>query len=99
PNAPIAPSCVAKSRAVQRPAVGIQKRWTAAHREDSTNETTGLSQGGGCRDDGVRGCRSGHRPVDARVAMAADGELAEIARHALWRCRTHGQAGCRAERE
>src|SRR5204862_1018459 len=62
----------------------------AAHREDSTDETTGFSQGGGCRDGDVRGCRSGHRAVDARAAMAADGELAEIARHALWRARIHG---------
>src|SRR5205814_1137967 len=43
--------------------------------------------------------RTGHRAVDARAAMAADGELAEIARHALWRARIHGQAHRRTHRQ
>src|SRR5262249_21706485 len=47
------------------------------------HETTGISQGGGRRDHRIRGRRSGHRPIHARAEMAADGELAEVARHAL----------------
>jgi hypothetical protein len=51
-----------------------QKSGRPADTEDH-HETTGISQGGGRGDDGVRDRRSGHRPVHARVAMAADSEL------------------------
>ena len=40
-----------------------------------------------------------HRAVDAGNQMAPDGELAEIARHALGRRRGDGQARCRSHRQ
>src|SRR2546421_415152 len=50
-------------------------------------ETTGVLAGGRTRPGDVRGGRSGHRAIDARAEMAAHGELAEVARYAVWRMR------------
>ena len=64
------------------------------------NETTRLSQGHrigrrGRRDDR----RAGDRAIDAGDQMAHADELAEIARHALWRRRDDGQGGRRSHRQ
>src|ERR1700757_360223 len=76
----------------------IEKLANGADREDH-HETTGISQGGGRRARDVHDRGAGHRPIDARAEMAVDGELAEVARHALWRARIHGQADRRTQRE
>ena len=57
------------------------------HREDIQHETSSIPQNRGCRPGRVGGRRAGHRAIDAGAEMALDGQLAEIARHAVRRRR------------
>src|SRR5258708_4452141 len=79
-------------RAARRALANWSPRQNPTRHPEGGHETAGISQGRKLRWDGNRARRRGGPPVHARAQMDPDGELAEVARHALWRGRLHVQA-------
>ena len=68
-------------------------------RGERNNETSSIHQGRERRSGCGRGCFTGGRAIDAGAEMASDSELAEVARHFVWRLRGVRESSSRGDRQ